>query len=132
LQIIITGIIFILHGLVHLLYAGQSRRIFELQPGMIWPDGSWVFSKLLSAETIRLLATVLLLLAAFGFIAGGLGLLIRQDWWRFVISSAAIFSSLIFIILWDGKFQAMDEKGGVGLLINLVILIIVLVLKWSI
>jgi len=34
---IILGIFCILHGLVHLLYAGQSRRLFELRPGMVWP-----------------------------------------------------------------------------------------------
>jgi len=33
----ILGIFFILHGLVHLLYAGQSLRLFELRPGMTWP-----------------------------------------------------------------------------------------------
>jgi hypothetical protein len=31
------GIFFLLHGLVHLLYAGQSLRFFELRPGMTWP-----------------------------------------------------------------------------------------------
>ena len=38
---IIFGIFIILHGLVHLLYFGQSTRYFELQPGMVWPDGAW-------------------------------------------------------------------------------------------
>ena len=28
---IVLGIFFILHGLVHLLYAGQSLRLFELR-----------------------------------------------------------------------------------------------------
>ncbi len=42
---IIAGILFLLHGLVHLLYFGQSLRFFELQPDMIWPDNSWLFSK---------------------------------------------------------------------------------------
>lgn len=43
---IFMGIFLILHALVHLLYAGQSRRFFELRPGMTWPDGSWAFSNL--------------------------------------------------------------------------------------
>ena len=47
---IIMGIFFVLHGLVHLLYAGQSRRLFELRPKMVWPDGSWAFSQLLGDE----------------------------------------------------------------------------------
>ena len=125
--IIILGIFCILHGLVHLLYAGQSRRLFELRPGMVWPDGSWLFSKLLGAETIRWLASILLVLAALGFMAGGLGLLIRQDWWRPVTVGAAVVSAAIFLLFWDGRVQALDDKGGVGLLINVAILVVVLI-----
>jgi hypothetical protein len=33
----IAGIFLILHGLVHLLYYGQSARRFELAPGLTWP-----------------------------------------------------------------------------------------------
>ena len=83
MQTIIIGIFFLLHGLVHLLYAGQSGRLFELRPNMTWPDGSWIFSKRLD-ETTRLLASISLVLAALGFIAGGTVLVIRQDGWRLV------------------------------------------------
>jgi hypothetical protein len=124
---IIISIFFALHGLVHLLYAGQSRRLFELRPGMVWPDGSWLFSKLLGNETTRLLASILLALATLGFVASGLGLLIRQDWWRPVTVGAAIVSTVIFFLFWDGRFQALDDKGGIGLLINVAILVVVLI-----
>jgi hypothetical protein len=40
---LIIGIFLLLHGLVHLLYFGQSARYFDLRPEMIWPDGSWAF-----------------------------------------------------------------------------------------
>lgn len=123
---ILTGIFFILHGLVHLLYAGQGRRIFELRPGLTWPDGSWLFSKFLRDETTRRAAVASLAIAALGFAAGGAGLLFRQEWWRPLAMGAAIFSSLIFILFWDGRFQALDAKGGVGISINLAILAIVL------
>ncbi len=129
---IILGIFFILHGLVHLLYAGQSGRFFELRPGMVWPDGSWLFSRLLGDETTRLLATIALALAALGFFAGGLGLFFQQNWWRPAVVGAAVFSASIFLLFWDGRLQALDEKGGVGLLINLVILVVVLLLKWPV
>ena len=33
---IVAGVFLILHGLVHLLFAGQVLRFFELRPGMIW------------------------------------------------------------------------------------------------
>ena len=129
---IVMGILFVLHGLVHLLYVGQSQRLFELRPKMVWPDGSWVFSKLLGDESTRLLASISLVLAALGFLVGGLGLAIQQPWWRPVIVGSATFSILLFFLLWDGKLQALDDKGGVGILINLAILVVVLILKWPI
>jgi sterol desaturase/sphingolipid hydroxylase (fatty acid hydroxylase superfamily) len=126
---ILVGVFFVLHGLVHLLYAGQSLRFFELRPGMTWPDDSWLFSKLLGDPATRTLCAVLLGLVTLGFLASGLGLFIRQDWWRPVTIATVGFSSFIFLLFWDGRFQSLDDKGGVGLLINLVILVVVLVLK---
>ena len=126
----IVGVFIVLHGLVHLLYCGQSRRLFELQPEMIWPDGSWVFSKLIGDEKTRLLASTSCLLAAIGFVVGGAGILLRQAWWHPVVVGSAAFSALIIILFWDGKIQKLDDKGFVGLLINIAILAGVLILQW--
>ncbi len=128
---ILLGIFFVLHGLVHLLYAGQSGRFFELAPGMTWPDGSWLFSRLLGDPTTRLLAAVALALAALGLFASGLGLFLRQDGWRPAAVGATVFSAAIFLLFWNGKFQALAEKGGVGLLISLALLAVVLFAKLS-
>jgi hypothetical protein len=70
---ILFGAFIVLHGLVHMLYFGQSARYFELQPGMVWPDGSWAFSRFLDNAAVRNLAGILLILAAVGFAAGGAG-----------------------------------------------------------
>ena len=127
---IIFGIFLILHGLVHLLYSGQSLRLFELQPGMTWPDGSWAFAGLLGNEATRFLASTLLILAAIGFVAGGIGIFASQAWWRSTVLGSAAFSAAIFILLWDGHLQSLANKGLVGILINLVILIALLVFRW--
>jgi hypothetical protein len=127
---LIMGIFIVLHGLVHLLYFGQGRRLFELQPGMVWPDGSWAFSKLLGVESTRWLASAACILAAALFIAGGLGLFVRQAWWRPVIVASAAFSALLYFLFWNGEFQKLDNQGGIGILINLAILGAVLVLQW--
>jgi len=124
------GIFIVLHGLVHLLYLGQSRRIFELQPGMVWPDGSWAFSRLLGNEVTRGLASIFCLLAAIGFVAGGTGLLVSQGWWRPVVVGSAAFSAAIFLLLWDGKVQKLADEGGISLLINIAILVAGLILGW--
>ncbi len=127
---ILLGIFLILHGLVHLLYAGQSWRLFELRSGMLWPDGSWLFSALLGEGSTRYLASISLALAALGLVSGGLGLVFNQAWWHPAAAGATILSAVIFLMLWIGKFHAMDDQGGVGLLINLAILGVVFLLKW--
>jgi len=127
---ILFGIFFVLHGLVHMLYFGQSGGYFELQPGMAWPDGSWAFSRLLGDATTRNLASILLVLAAIGFVIGGVGIFAKQAWWRPAIIATAVFSSAIYLLFWDGGFQHLDNKGGVGILINLVILAALLVFRW--
>lgn len=127
---LIVGVFMVLHGLVHLLYFGQSARYFELQPGMLWPDGSWTFSRLLGDETARLLANILLVLAAIGFVASGAGIFVRQAWWRPVVVGVATFSAVIFILFWDGGLQKLHDKGAFGILINVAILVAVLVFQW--
>jgi hypothetical protein len=124
----IFGIFLVLHGLVHLLYFGQSARRFELRPGMTWPDGSWAFSRLFGDQSTRKLASFVCIVAAVGFMAGGAGWLFSQVWWWLVVVAAAVFSSLAFILFWDGKLHKLDEQGGVAILINLALLPVALFL----
>lgn len=70
------------------------------------------------------------ILAAVGFALGGVGLLMRQAWWQPVTIGTAVFSSVIFILLWDKKMQKLHDKGGVNILINIGILAALLILKW--
>jgi hypothetical protein len=127
---IIFGVFIVLHGLVHFLYFGQSARYFELQPGMLWPDGSWAFTRLLGDTTTRLLASIFLVLAALGFVAGGIGILASQVWWRPLIVVSSAFSAVIFFLFWNGGMQRLDNQGAIGILINLAILAAVLGLRW--
>ena len=126
----IFGIFFMMHGLVHLLYYGQSARYFELKTGMLWPDGSWVFSRFLGNEIVRNLASISLILAALGFIVGGVGILAGQTWWRVVVVGAATFSSILYILFWDGRMQNLDAQGAIGILIDIAILLAVLIFRW--
>jgi hypothetical protein len=119
---VLLGIFLFLHGMVHLLYAGQSGRLFELRPGMTWPDGSWAFARLLGDGTTRGLAVGLLALAALGFAAGGLGLILRQEWGRSIAIGASAFSAVLYLVLWNGRFQALNHQGWIGILIDLGVL----------
>jgi hypothetical protein len=126
----VFSIFIMLHGLIHVLYFGHGARYFELKPGMVWPDGSWVFSRLLGDEAARNLASISLILAAIGLIVGGIGILVSQAWWRPVVVGAAAFSSVVFILFWNGRMQNLDGQGVVGLLIDIAILLAVLILRW--
>lgn len=123
------GVFIILHGLVHLLYFGQSQRRFELRPGMVWPDSSWIFSRFIGVKVLRPLASIALVITAFGFITGGVGILMSLSWELTIILGAAIFSSLVFILFWDGKLHKLDDQGGIGVLINIAIILAVLILS---
>ncbi len=127
---IVLGTFMVLHGLVHLLYYGQSRRLFELQRGMIWPEGAWAFSRLLGDGTTRRLASIACIAAAAGFVVGGTGILAGQGWWRPAVVSAAAFSTAIFVLFWDGSRHRLDNQGAFAILINAAILFAVLVLQW--
>jgi len=64
------------------------------------------------------------------FVIGGIGFLARLDWWRLLIGGAAAVSILATLLFWDGKMQQLDDKGFVGLLINLAILAALFVFHW--
>jgi hypothetical protein len=97
---------------------------------MGWPDGSWAFSKLLGDELTRLLAGISYVLATVGFVAGGIGLLARQAWWRPMVVAAAAFSGAMVFLFWDGKAHRLSDQGAIALLINGAILVAVLAMRW--
>lgn len=127
---LIVGVFIVLHGLVHLLYFGHARRLFQLEPDMVWPDGSWAFSRLLSVEATRWIASIACVLAAIGFVAAGAAIFLGQAWWRPVVVASASFSAVIFALFWDGTTQRLANQGSIAILINLAILVLVLAFRW--
>lgn len=121
----LLGVFIILHGIVHLLYFGQSRKLFELKPGMTWPVPSWALSKILGDRGIRKLAGILCFLAAVGLVTGGIGILVELSWWDNSVAISVVLSTVLYILFWDGKICKLSEKGGIGVLINLGILCLV-------
>jgi hypothetical protein len=120
---VIAGVFLVLHGLVHLLYYGQSSRLFELQPGMIWPDGSWAFSKLFGDSPTRMLASIFCILAAAGFVIsgavviGGAGIFFSQSWWRTAVVASAAFSGVLYILFWNGRLQHVANQEALAFLL---------------
>jgi hypothetical protein len=120
---IFLGIFMVLHGAVHLLYAAQSRGLFELKPGSTWPAGSWAFATSLGEKGTRSLAIGLCILVAAGFVLAGLGAAFSQPWWQPLASASALLSALLYLLLWNGRMESLDAQGGIGVLIDLAILI---------
>jgi hypothetical protein len=126
----IVAIFLVLHGLVHLLYSAHSWRLFELKPGMVWPEDAWVFSSLLGDAITRSIASILMILVALGFVSGGVAILFRQHWWQVVIVSSTALSAASYIVLWNGKVSNLDGQGAIGLLISLAVFLLVRVAHW--
>jgi hypothetical protein len=123
------GLFFILHGLVHLLYFGQSRRLFELQPGMTWPKDSWILSKWFPQSAERIIAGVSCIFSATCFVAAGIAFLADISWWRDLVILSAILSSLIFFLFWNGEMKKLHDQGAIGILINLMIVVMVIMVR---
>jgi len=127
---IVFGIFLLLHGVVHLLYFGHSARYFEIKEGMAWPDGSWALTNVFGQGSTRTVGSVLLVVTAVLFLLAGVSVFLKVDWWLGAVTVAAVFSTVVYLLLWDGGMQNLDGKGFVGILINLAILLLVQVFHW--
>ncbi len=127
---IFVGVFLLLHAIVHLLYFGQSSRLFALQPGLTWPDASWAFSRLMGDINTRTLASIFCILAAVGLIIGSAGIFFSQSWWRIAVVVSAAFSIFLYLFLWNGQLKLLDAQGGIGILIDAAILAATLYFRW--
>ncbi len=119
----LISIVLMLHGLVHIWYIVLAQGWVEFQADMGWTGSSWLFSSWMEEGMLVWLATICYGLSAAGFFVAGAGSLGNQEWSRPWLIGSALFSSLILILFWDGRPGMLVEKGLLGLLINLAVLI---------
>jgi hypothetical protein len=124
---ILAAVFYVAHGFVHLLYFAQSSRRFQLKPGMSWPAGSWLLAKPLGESAIRTFASAVCVLIAAGLVIAAIGLILGQAWWRPLLVVSAAVSAVLFVLCWDGRRQNLDGQGGIGILIDIVILLMAFV-----
>jgi len=93
--------------------AGRLVAVFSISRGWGEPD---------AGEHLAVLVGV-------AFAASGIGIIARVPWWRQVIVGSALFSTVIFVLFYDGAAQHLDAKGAVAILINAAILAVVLVFR---
>jgi hypothetical protein len=75
----------------------------------------------------RAVASILYSLAALGFIAAGAGLLCEQQWFRPAMLWSAILSIIAIVLFWDGNASQIIEKGLLGFVINVLLILVLLV-----
>jgi len=127
---IVFGVFLVAHGMVYAMYAAHAMRMFELKPGMTWPDASWALSGLIGDSAVRWLVAVLFLLVAAGFAVSGAALMFRQSWWGVLAAAAAVISTLLLLLVWDGRLQGLSEQGLYAVLINAGVVMCALALHW--
>lgn len=82
-----------------------------------------MLSGVLSEETILDLGSALFTLVALGYTAGAAGYPLSPGWWDSVPATSAVLSSLLYVALRDGRTEKLMEKGEVGIVINVVVLV---------
>ena len=116
-----AAVFLVLHGVVHLWYVVLSQGWVEVEDAMGWNGRSWLLSGLLAEGTILSVASVLYVLVAAGFLAGGAGHALGRDWATPVLVGAAVLSTVVLVAMWDGRFDLLVEKGLVGVAINVAV-----------
>lgn len=124
----LSRIILMLHGLVHLWYIVLVQRWVEFQSEMGWTGFSWLFSSWMGERAVSWLATISYALSTAGFVIGGAGSLADQEWSRPWLIGSALLSTLTLVAFWDGRFNLLVEKGLLGLVINLGVVVYFLIM----
>ena len=120
---IAAAVFFVLHGLVHLWYVVLSNNWVAVEDAMGWNGHSWLLSPQLPSGTILSLASGLYLIVTIGFVVGAVGYWLDEKWATTLLASAALLSSAVLVVMWDGRPDLLVEKGILGILINIGILV---------
>jgi hypothetical protein len=110
-------------------YVTLSQGWVEFQANMGWTGKSWLLTNMLGNDVTHLAATIFYGLSTIAFLVAGTGLFAKQDWARVWMIAASVVSSLTILVFWDGLSMPV-EKGGLGLLINLGILLAIFLFGW--
>lgn len=119
----IFTIFVLLHGLVHLLYLAWAQGKLIPEDGFQWNSHSWLLSGWLGEQSATWVGMLLFGACALLFIVTAAGLAFRQAWAPNWLAISTIVSSITIVAMWDGRMQALSDKGFVGVLINVALLI---------
>lgn len=105
------GSVVVAHGWVHFGYVASSQGWLGPGEGWGWNGHSWLLSGVLKEQSILDLASVFFGLIALGFTVGAIGYVFSQAWWGVVLVGTSLLSTLLYLVMWDGQFTSLPEKG---------------------
>ena len=111
------------HGWAHIWYVILSKRIISYEDWMAWTGRSWLFTGIIGESMSLWIATVGYAGSLLGFIASGVLLFFGKPFWRPAALASALLSSSMILLFWDGELSMLKEKGIIGLLINIALMI---------
>jgi hypothetical protein len=118
------------HGLAHMVYVALASGHPVSENSVDWTGSSWLLSGPLGEQLTRTFGSWVFTLVTIGFIITAGGLATRQSWSINWLVGATIASSLALLAFWDGSSTALVDKGFLGLLINVVLLVGLFVFKY--
>jgi hypothetical protein len=127
---VLVALFLVGHGLVHAIYVGQARRLFEVQPGASWPDGSWALARVWGDPATRWLVAIVFALVAAAFAVAGAALLLPAPWWAPVATAAAVASAATLLLAWDGRLRDVGVQGAYALALDAAIVALAVLVRW--
>ena len=122
---LLISLFLIAHGWAHVWYVALSQRLVEYKPEMGWTGESWILSSILNKQLTQLVSTFGYSVSLIGFIIGGVSLYLGKDWWSSIVLASSIISLLTVILYWDGELSMIVEKGLIGIIINVALIVLI-------
>ena len=119
----VLSVLLVAHGWAHIWYVILSRQLISYEEWMAWTGKSWILSGLLGDSVNRLIATIGYTGSLIGFIMSGVMLHMGRPAWRTTALASSIMSTITILTFWDGKLSMLKEKGIIGVLINLAVIL---------
>lgn len=126
---ILLSIVIFLHGAVHVWYVLLIGNVVKYSPDMGWTGKSWLFPGVAVEGLFRFAGMAVYMLSALLFVISSSGILMNKSWYPLWLLVSAVVSSIAVIFFFDGRFQLLVQKGMLGLIVNILI-IVTLVIKF--
>ncbi|MFP4023400.1 MAG: hypothetical protein ACLFVR_02650 [Thiohalospira sp.] len=121
---ILSAVFIFLHGLVHFWYVILSAQWIKFKPEMGWTGNSWLLDAVIPPSTIRIIAILFYSIAGMAFVVSASGFLWVKEWSNNMLIFSAIFSSISILLFFDGSTHLLVQKGLIGLIINIVVILV--------